>query len=217
MVKFVFEDQDFQKDAINSVVSLFSGTPRKTNEFQMQNNSYGVLPNFDALDPETIQGNLEGIQTEKKLTKTPLSREGWHFSIEMETGTGKTYVYIRTILELANTYGWKKYIIVVPSVAIREGVMKTFEMTREHFATFPDIERYTVHEYDSKKLQDLKDFARSDGLQILVMTTGAINKDLNTINKYIDSFSEFTESGKPVDLIAQIRPILILDEPQNME
>jgi type III restriction enzyme len=217
MVKFVFEDQDFQKDAINSVVSLFSGTPRKTNEFQMQNNSYGVLPNFDALDPETIQGNLEGIQTEKKLTKTPLSREGWHFSIEMETGTGKTYVYIRTILELANTYGWKKYIIVVPSVAIREGIMKTFEMTREHFATFPDIERYTVHEYDSKKLQDLKDFARSDGLQILVMTTGAINKDLNTINKYIDSFSEFTESGKPVDLIAQIRPILILDEPQNME
>lgn len=217
MVKFVFEDQDFQKDAINSVVSLFSGTPRKTNEFQMQNNSYGVLPNFDALDPETIQGNLEGIQAEKKLTKTPLSREGWHFSIEMETGTGKTYVYIRTILELANTYGWKKYIIVVPSVAIREGVMKTFEMTREHFATFPDIERYTVHEYDSKKLQDLKDFARSDGLQILVMTTGAINKDLNTINKYIDSFSEFTESGKPVDLIAQIRPILILDEPQNME
>lgn len=217
MVKFVFEDQEFQKDAINSVVSLFSGTPRKTNEFQMQNNSYGVLPNFDALDPETIQGNLEGIQAEKKLTKTPLSREGWHFSIEMETGTGKTYVYIRTILELANTYGWKKYIIVVPSVAIREGVMKTFEMTREHFATFPDIERYTVHEYDSKKLQDLKDFARSDGLQILVMTTGAINKDLNTINKYIDSFSEFTESGKPVDLIAQIRPILILDEPQNME
>lgn len=216
MVKFVFEDQEFQKDAINSVVSLFAWTPRKQNEFQMLNNSYGVLPNFDALDPETIQGNLEGIQTEKKLTRTALSREGWHFSIEMETGTGKTYVYIRTILELANTYGWKKYIIVVPSVAIREGVMKTFEMTREHFATFPDIERYTVYEYDSKKLQDLKDFARSDGLQILVMTTGAINKDLNTINKYIDSFSEFVESGKPVDLIAQTRPILILDEPQSM-
>jgi type III restriction enzyme len=217
MVKFVFEDQEFQKDAINSVVSVFAWTPRKQNEFQMLNNSYGVLPNFDALDPETIQGNLEGIQTEKNLTKTPLSREGWHFSIEMETGTGKTYVYIRTILELAKHLRLEKIYYSVPSVAIREGVMKTFEMTREHFATFPDIERYTVHEYDSKKLQDLKDFARSDGLQILVMTTGAINKDLNTINKYIDSFSEFTESGKPVDLIAQIRPILILDEPQNME
>ena len=217
MVKFVFEDQEFQKEAINAVVSLFSGTPRKQNEFQMQNASYGVVSNFDALDIESIQETLTQIQKDKKLAKTRLSTEGWHFSIEMETGTGKTYVYIRTILELAKTYGWKKYIIIVPSVAIREGVMKTFEMTRKHFATFPDIERYTVHEYDSKKLQDLKDFARSDGLQVLVMTTGAINKDLNTINKYIDSFSEFTESGKPVDLIAEIRPILILDEPQNME
>lgn len=194
MLKFVFEDQEFQKEAIDSVVSLFAGTPQKNYDFQMQNTSYGILSNFDALDEETIQENMKAIQTDKKLTQTALSSEGWHFSIEMETGTGKTYVYIRTILELAKTYGWKKYIIVVPSVAIREGVMKTFQMTREHFATLPDIERYTVHEYDSKKLQDLKDFARSDGLQILVMTTGAINKELNKINKYIDGFSDLIDS-----------------------
>lgn len=217
MLKFVFEDQEFQKEAIDSVVSLFAGTPQKNYDFQMQNTSYGILSNFDALDEEMIQENMKAIQTDKKLTQTALSSEGWHFSIEMETGTGKTYVYIRTILELAKTYGWKKYIIVVPSVAIREGVMKTFQMTREHFATLPDIERYTVHEYDSKKLQDLKDFARSDGLQILVMTTGAINKELNKINKYIDGFSDLIDSWKPVDLIAQVRPILILDEPQKME
>lgn len=129
------------------------------------------MPNFDALDPETIQGNLEGIQTEKKLTKTPLSREGWHFSIEMETGTGKTYVYIRTILELAKTYGWKKYIIIVPSVAIREGVIKTFQMTREHFLSLPDTPPYSWREYDSSKPQILKDFSKSDGVEILIMTT----------------------------------------------
>lgn len=90
-------------------------------------------------------------------------------------------------------------------------------MTREHFRSLPDVPTYNEREYDSKKLQILKDFARSDGVEILIITTGAINKDLNTINKYIDSFSEYVDSGKPVDMIAEARPVVILDEPQNME
>ena len=219
MLKFVFEEQDYQKEAIESVVSLFSGMARDTQDYTHHT---GIIGNRLTLSPEDLAKNLEQIQDtliEKNQIdeKSDIDSQGMNFTIEMETGTGKTYVYIRTILELASTYGWRKYIIVVPSLPIKEWVLKTFQMTREHFRSLPDIAMYNEREYDSKKLQLLKDFARSDGVEILIITMGAINKDLNTINKYIDSFSEYVDSGKPVDMIAETRPIVILDEPQNME
>lgn len=219
MLKFVFEEQDYQKEAIQSVVSLFSGMARDIEDYTHHT---GIIGNALTLSMEDFQKNLSAIQDtliEKKQieNKTDIESQGMDFTIEMETGTGKTYVYIRTILELARTYGWRKYIIVVPSLPIKEGVLKTFQMTREHFRSLPDVPMYNEREYDSKKLQILKDFARSDGVEILIITMGAINKDLNTINKYIDSFSEYVDSGKPVDMIAKTRPIVILDEPQNME
>lgn len=219
MLKFVFEEQDYQKEAIQSVVSLFSGMARDVEDYIHHT---GIIGNAITLSGEDLQKNLgvvQGTLMEKKQIdeKTDIDSQGMDFTIEMETGTGKTYVYIRTILELARTYGWRKYIIVVPSLPIKEGVLKTFQMTREHFRALPDVPMYNEREYDSKKLQILKDFARSDGVEILILTMGAINKDLNTINKYIDSFSEYVDSGKPVDMIAETRPIVILDEPQNME
>lgn len=219
MLKFVFEDQDYQKEAIDAVAGVFSSVPRDTMDYTHHT---GIISNNLLSSMEDIQASLSTLQTSlvktKKITqKTKIENEGMNFTIEMETGTGKTYVYIRTILELARLYGWKKYIIVVPSLPIKEGVLNTFRVTREHFRSLPDMPAYSEHEYDSKKLQILKDFARSDGVEILIMTMGAINKDLNTVNKYIDSFSELIPSWKPIDMIAETHPILILDEPQNME
>jgi len=219
MLKFVFEEQDYQKEAVNAVTGLFMSEPRDDADYSSHT---GIIGNRLLSSGADIQKSLDMIQSSliqssKISEKTTIESQGMDFTVEMETGTGKTYVYIRTILELARLYGWRKYIIVVPSLPIKEGVLKTFQMTREHFRTLPDLVSYNEREYDSKKLQILKDFARSDGVEILIMTMWAINKDLNTINKYIDSFSELVPSGKPIDMIAETRPILILDEPQNME
>lgn len=122
MLKFVFEEQDYQKEAIQSVVSLFSGAARDEMDYTHHT---GIIGNSLTLTPEELQENLGEIQDiliQKKQIekKTDMESEGTDFTIEMETGTGKTYVYIRTILELARTYGWRKYIIVVPSLPIKE-------------------------------------------------------------------------------------------------
>ena len=136
--------------------------------------------------------------------------EGMNFSIEMETGTGKTYVYLRTIHELHSQYGWKKFIIVVPSVAIREGVLKNLEITREHFKELyqnPEMNHYV---WDSKKTGQAREFATNDTLQIMVITIDSFAKAQNIMNKMSDY-------GRPLDFIRATRPIVIIDEPQNME
>ena len=132
----------------------------------------------------------------------------------METGTGKTYVYLRTVFELNQRYGFTKFVIVVPSVAIKEGVYKTLQMTEEHFRGLYANVPFDYFLYDSAKLGQVRNFATSPNIQIMVVTVGAINKkDVN--NLYKDS--EKTGGEKPIDLIRATRPILIVDEPQSVD
>lgn len=142
---------------------------------------------------------------------SPLELEyGNNFSIEMETGTGKTYVYLRTIHELYQRYGWKKFIIVVPSVAIREGVLKNLDITREHFAELYNKPEMNHYVWDSKKTGQAREFATNDTLQIMVITIDSFAKAKNIMNKHSDY-------GRPLDFIKATNPIVVIDEPQNME
>ena len=132
----------------------------------------------------------------------------------METGTGKTYVYLRTVFELNKLYGFTKFVIVVPSVAIKEGVYKTLQITEEHFKGLYSGQPFDYFLYDSAKLGQVRNFATSPNIQIMVVTVGAINKkDVN--NLYKDS--EKTGGERPIDLIRATRPILIVDEPQSVD
>ena len=137
-------------------------------------------------------------------------KDGMNFSIEMETGTGKTYVYLRTIHELHENYGWKKFIIVVPSVAIREGVLKNLEITKEHFAELYNKPEMNHYVWDSKKTGQAREFATNDTLQIMVITIDSFAKAQNIMNKESDY-------GRPLDYIRATNPVVIIDEPQNME
>ena len=136
-----------------------------------------------------------------------------NFSVEMETGTGKTYVYLRTIYELNRLYGFRKFVIVVPSIAIREGVLKNLQITYEHFQSLYERASMSFEAYDSKKVSNLRNFALSNAIQVLTLNIDAFAKDENIINKPNDKLS-----GKsPVEFIQATNPIVIVDEPQNME
>ena len=143
---------------------------------------------------------------------SPRSWGELNLDIEMETGTGKTYVYLRTLLELHKAYGFTKFIIVVPSIAIKEGVKKTLDITREHFRGLYSNVNYDDFVYDGKHVEKIRDFAISSDIQIMVITISAFQNDLNLINRYNDK--KFGES-KPIDLVRETRPIVIIDEPQS--
>lgn len=136
-----------------------------------------------------------------------------HFSIEMETGTGKTYVYLRTIYELNKQYGFKKFVIVVPSVPIREGVLKNLQITHEHFQTLYDNTPMRFYVYDRNKISQLRGFAAGDNIEVLVINIDSFAKDENVINKPNDKLN----GQEPIKFIQQVNPIVIVDEPQNME
>lgn len=211
-MKFKFDSNlDFQLEAIKSVVDLFRGQKNTTKSlpFIAEN---GVIPNELGISERKLLDNVKSIQNENKIKESG-KLEGMDFSVEMETGTGKTYVYLRTILELNNEYGFKKFIIIVPSVAIREGVLKTLEITKQHFKQIYDNLSYNFCEYDSSKLSRIRQFSRNNNVEILVMTLDSFNKDTNVMNQNIDKLS----GQKPIDIVSQTNPILILDEPQNME
>ena len=131
----------------------------------------------------------------------------------METGTGKTYIYLRTALELFQQYGMRKFIVVVPSVAIREGVLKTLQITESHFKQLYNNLPYRYYAYDSEKLSQVRQFALSDSVEVMVMTIASFNKASNVIRQSTDRL----QGEKPINLIKATRPILILDEPQRME
>ena len=131
----------------------------------------------------------------------------------METGTGKTYVYLRTAMELNRRYGLKKFIVVVPSVAVREGVLKTFQMTKGHFAELFDNEPYRFDVYDSKNLNRLRGFTEDDAVRFMVMTIDSFNKADNVIRSRTDRL----QGRVGLNMLQAVQPVLILDEPQNME
>ena len=228
-MQFKFDpNQDFQIEAIETVAKLFDGQHYTIGQFVLHRDGLAAIPNNLEIGNEEILTNLQQVQADNDLTKDDelqcikadinLLDEIKHicfanFSIEMETGTGKTYVYLRTILELFRRYGLRKFIIVVPSVAVREGVIKTLQITKAHFRKLYDNPSYHYYPYDSQKLSQLRQFADSPGVEILVMTIDSFNKSNNKIYKSIDQM----QGEKPIHLIQATRPVLVLDEPQNME
>jgi type III restriction enzyme len=217
-MKFRFDpDLDFQNQAIAAAVRLFEGAPRQETGFALVSEN-SVVGNQLPLDDDDLLANLHQIQTDPDLhngTPIPVSSElgSRDFSVEMETGTGKTYVYLRTALELYQNYGFRKFIVVVPSVAIREGVLKTLRITRDHFAQLYNNLPYRFYQYDSGNLARVRQFATSNNVEIMVMTLDSFNKDTNIFNRQMDRMMGL----KPLELVRAARPILILDEPQNME
>ncbi len=225
-MKIHFEpDLDFQLQAIEAVCDLFRGQELCRTEFtvtrdpldsQMRLGFYesdlGVGNRLTLLDDE-IHENLQQIQMRNGLAISGSLASG-DFTVEMETGTGKTYVYLRTIFELNKRFGFTKFVIVVPSVAIKEGVYKSLQMTEDHFRGLYAGVPYDYFQYDSSKMGQVRNFATSASIQIMVVTVGAINKkDVN--NLYKDS--EKTGGEKPIDLIRATRPIVIVDEPQSVD
>ena len=236
-MKLQFEsNQQYQLDAIQAVVDVFAGQPKNDSSVitgqtelrlerqQLSLEAVSARGNVINLGIRQIAENVRGIQTENHTeeqlsvytknyasnTVEPVLAHGMHFSIEMETGTGKTYVYLRTIHELHENYGWKKFIIVVPSVAIREGVLKNLEITKEHFAELYNKPEMNYYVWNSKKTGQARELATNDTLQIMVITIDSFAKAQNIMNKESDY-------GRPIDFIKATSPIVIMDEPQNME
>ncbi len=211
-MKFKFDGNlDFQIDAINAILDIFKGQTKNGRSFPFIAEN-GVVPNRIDISEKKILENLKEVQRQNNI-KTNGKLEGMDFTIEMETGTGKTYVYLRTILELNRKYGFQKFIIIVPSVAIREGVLKTLQVTKDHLKQLFGNVSYNYYEYDSSKLSRIRQFSRNSNVEIMVMTLDSFNKDTNIMNMNIDKMS----GQKPIDLVSLTKPILILDEPQNME
>ena len=211
-------NQQFQIDAINSIVGIFEGQPLNHSDFSftIDNENYlfqdGGVGNRLTVSEEQILENVRAVQGKNELPVSD-ALDGMHFSVEMETGTGKTYVYLRTIYELNKNYGFKKFVIVVPSIAIREGVLKNLEITFEHFQNLYDKVPVHFEVYDSKRVSSLRNFAISNTIQILVINIDSFAKDENIINKPNDKLT----GKKPVEFIQATSPIVIVDEPQNME
>lgn len=209
-----FETLDYQTHAIQAAVDLFIGQPNQQTEFGLKaQNDMRFVANLPLqINDEQLQQNLAKQQNTFNFYRTLIEEQGRNFTVEMETGTGKTYVYLRTIFELNRQYGWQKFVIVVPSVPIREGVLHTLETTRSHFATlFDNPSVNPKYEYKSNQLSRLKAFATGNHIEILVMNIDAFAKESNVINTQ-------NESGDaPIRYIQNVNPIVIIDEPQNME
>ena len=212
-------NQEYQWEAIKSITDVFEGQPLSTGDFEFSITETGTLLSENGfgnklnLTEHQIWKNIESIQKRNHLTTAKRTFQGMHFSIEMETGTGKTYVYLRTIYELQKLYGFKKFVIVVPSIAIREGVIKNLEITHQHFQSLYDKAAINFEVYDSKKVSNLRGFASNNAIQVLVINIDSFAKDENIINKPNDKLT----GKKPVEFIQSCNPIVIVDEPQNME
>ena len=218
-MKLTFEaNLSYQQQAIKSITDLFEGQPLEDSILEFDLKEKGALnlingvSNNLILSEEQILLNLQSVQAHNEI-KVSEKLHGLHFSVEMETGTGKTYVYLRTIYELNKLYGFKKFVIVVPSIAIREGVLKNLEITHDHFQTLYDNVPVNFQVYDSTKVSALRGFATTNNIEVLVINIDSFAKDENIINKPNDKLN----GQKPVEFIQATNPIVIVDEPQNME
>lgn len=219
-MKLKFKNQEFQTEAVNAVADLFSGQEKSNMTFSIDDNGGQIkllqndfgFGNKLEIDNDTLLSNMHSIQRRQKL---PLSRDydSRQFSIEMETGTGKTYVYTKTILELNKRYGFSKFIIVVPSVAIREGVFKSLQVTEEHFKNLYDGVPYRYFIYNSAKLSDVRQFATSSNIEIMIINIDAFKKAENIINQEQDKLNGETA----MRYIQDTNPVVIIDEPQSVD
>ena len=232
-MKIQYRHQKFQADAAKAVVDVFAGQPYLTPTYMMDRGSgnyqIGVNEERDftgfsnqrivpELSDQRILEQLNKIQRVNQLRpsdKLEGRANGYNLTIEMETGVGKTYTYIKTMFELNKHYGWSKFIVVVPSVAIREGVYKSFEMTQEHFAEeYGKKIRFFI--YNSAQLTEIDRFASDNSINVMIINSQAFNakgKDARRIYMKLDEF----RSRRPIDIIAKTNPILIIDEPQSVE
>ncbi|MEI6577634.1 MAG: DEAD/DEAH box helicase family protein [Bacteroidota bacterium] len=212
-------NQSYQWDAVKSITDIFAGQPLSSGDYEFSVNASGALlsengfGNNLTLSADQIYENVKSIQQRNEIKTAVEELQGMNFSIEMETGTGKTYVYLRTIYELNKLYGFKKFVIVVPSVAIREGVLKNLQITHDHFQSLYDKTSINFDVYDSKKVSSLRGFSSGNAIQVLVINIDSFAKDENIINKPNDKLT----GKKPVEFIQSTKPIVIVDEPQNME
>jgi len=210
-------DQPHQRAAIDAVLELLRGQPCTTlAEALAAGREHGVVANRLDLPPDELLRRIQATQQAAGLpASTQLSLEGGapQISVEMETGTGKTYVYLRTLLELARRHGLRKLVVVVPSVAVREGVLYTLRATRAHFeALLPGL-RVRAFAYDGARLSRLRAFACSAEPELMVLTLDAFNKASNRLRRPHDAFA----GRAPLSLLAAARPLVVLDEPQRME
>ena len=243
-------NQNFQLDAIAAVGNLFDGQPQDAPEFSVikvtedtelfagQERSELGLGNRLLLDESKVaheypchssserhrgcrRGRRAGrVGAVRRCANAP--RLCPHFSVEMETGTGKTYVYLRTVFELSRRYGFKKFIIVVPSVAIREGVLKNIEITAEHFRALYDNTPFEHFVYDARRVNRLRQFATGNTLQILIINIDAFRKNFTGTEAEQKSNVIYKESDKlsgrqPIEFVQAARPIVIIDEPQSVD
>ncbi|WP_034650142.1 DEAD/DEAH box helicase family protein [Corynebacterium vitaeruminis] len=237
-MRFQFDPrQPYQTSAIEAVTDLFDGQPADADQLVTKLEDYSPNPALDipglapdaldlsveigaygnnlVLDEETIAVNLLRVQDRNGLEVNDTLVDGLQFDIEMETGTGKTYVYLRTAFELASKYRFNKFIILVPSVAIREGVKTSIHLMREHFRhLYPQL-NMDVTVYSGDRAEEVRDFATATSLQFMVMTIDSIKGDKNT--RIIHQTRDKLSGLRPLDFLQATRPIVIMDEPQNME
>lgn len=235
-MRLQFERQQFQEDAAKAVVSLFAGVPKLAdgfNELVYNSNDVDgfqldetVVCNTDwqpFVSAEVIRERIRALQQQYHLP--PFRESDFDFAttpgntlnltIEMETGVGKTYTYIKTIHELYEAYGWRKFVVVVPSIAIREGVKKSFEVTEEHFASEYKHPPLNFFIYNSQQLQDIYDFAQGNDIKVMIINVQAFNRKKSELLIFTSASDRFNGRA-PIDVICQTRPIMIFDEPQSL-
>lgn len=228
-MKLKFKHQKFQADASKAVVDVFAGQPYLTANYLIDrgDDKQGMLindpyftgwcnqPIVPQLSDNIILENLNKVQRTNLIAPSTRLEGRYNLTVEMETGVGKTYTYIKTMYELNKHYGWSKFIVVVPSIAIREGVYKSFMVTQEHFAEeYGKKIRFFI--YNSAQLTNIDQFASDSAMQVMIINSQAFNakgKDARRIYMELDEF----RSRKPIDIIAKTNPILIIDEPQSVE
>ena len=228
-MKLQFKHQKFQADAAKAVVDVFAGQPYLTPSYMMDRgtnyqqtltedddfNGWSNQKIVPELNDQLILEHINVIQRANQLKPSEKLEGRYNLTIEMETGVGKTYTYIKTMYELNKHYGWSKFIVVVPSIAIREGVYKSFQVTQEHFAEeYGKKIRFFI--YNSTQLTEIDRFASDSSISVMIINSQAFNargKDARRIYMKLDEF----RSRRPIDIIAKTNPILIIDEPQSVE
>lgn len=237
-MKFKFKIQQYQTDAVEQTVSVFAGQPSKTNaqyrrdlgntngRIVYDEDYVGWRNNDVELNDRQLLENIKKMQVESnipqsKLLSKPDGLGACSLDIEMETGTGKTYVYIKTMFEMNKRYGWSKFIVVVPSIAIREGVYKSFTMLEDHFMEqYGKKARFFI--YDSSNLTQIDSFSSDASINVMIINTQAFARDFkedgkNKVSLIMYSKRDDFQSRRPIDVIAANRPVIIMDEPQKME
>ena len=230
-MKFKFKIQQYQTEAVSAIVDCFAGQPNTSGmAYRIDPGSNQQSINMDLeqtgfrnadlrLSENNLLANIQNVQRRQNLpvSESLVSRAGCtlNLDVEMETGTGKTYCYVKTVFELNKQYGWSKFIIIVPSIAIREGVLKSLEITADHFLeSYGKKARFFA--YNSRQLHHLESFSSDAGINVMVINIQAFNATSKDNLRIYDELDEF-QSRKPIDVISSNRPILILDEPQKME